>query len=113
MNIAQIISEQLKSTTNLSIIWSWGATAWQSLSQKDLISLGINNGFGALKFKVNAHHHKGHILIVLNGLDLYDIYLCSIRIGKLSIKEKIENVDFTNLGKIIDDKIERIPEYSF
>ena len=32
-----------------------------------------------LRFKVNGHHHKGHVYVAVNGSDLYDVYLTTTR----------------------------------
>jgi|SaaInl8_150m_RNA_FD_contig_123_5432_length_2506_multi_14_in_1_out_0_2 hypothetical protein len=111
MNIAETIYQQLKETTNESTLLSWGLSALQRVDQTGLESLGVTNGLEGLKFKVNGLIHKGHVLIVLNGLDFYDIYICNIRKNNLNVKEKIENISFCELGNIIDHKVEFCENY--
>ena len=62
-----------------------------------------------LRLTVNGHHHKGHVYIFVNGMDLYDVYLTS-RQGK--IKELVEGLYFDQLANWIDRKIERIDAYT-
>jgi hypothetical protein len=111
MNIAETIYQQLKETTNESTLLSWGLSALQRVDQTRLESSGVTNGLEGLKFKVNGLIHKGHVLIVLNGLDFYDIYICNIRKNNLNLKEKIENISFCELGNIIDHKVEFCENY--
>ena len=76
--------------------WSWGARGFTNISNK------------ALKFRVNGHHHKGHVYIVVNGMDLFDVYLTSIQ-G--NIKTELNDIFIEDLFTILDEKIEKIPEY--
>ena len=80
---------------NPSIFWSWGA------EQK------INYDNKGLLLKVNAHRHKGWLLISLSGADLYDVHLFQDK----AIKKSITDIFFEDLLRIIDDEIERINEY--
>ena len=110
--IAQTIQNQLKQTLGMSVIWSWGQTALQMMSDDDCKSLGIENSLGALKFKVSGHHHKGHVIVSLNGLDTYDVFICSVRAGKMKIKAENLGAYNDEFGTWIDEQIEKIPEYS-
>ncbi len=76
--------------------WSWGANGFTN----------INNL--ALKFKVQGHHHKGHVYISLNGLDLFDVHLTTIQ-G--NIIEKMTDLYNDQLFEALDKKIEWIAEY--
>ena len=76
--------------------WSWGANGFMNI---------FNYGF---RFKVNGHHHKGHVYIVLNGLDLFDVYLTTVQ-GK--IKYIMNDVYLEDLFTFLDEKIEKIPSY--
>lgn len=80
------------------IVWSWGAHAWTKM----------NKYF--LRFKVNAHRHKGHIYICVNGADLFDIYLTTIRGNTVKV---FNDVYVSDLIETIDNEIEKIPEYNF
>jgi hypothetical protein len=59
---------------------------------------------------VRGHHHKGHVYIFLNGLDLFDVYLTN---SKGIIKDRTDEQGIYNdqLVEWIDEKIERIPDY--
>ena len=46
-----------------SKFWSWGAQAFTKMTDS------------TLRFKVNGHHHKGHVYIFLNFMDAFDVYL--------------------------------------
>ena len=114
--IAQTIQNQLKQTLGQVVIWSWGQSALQAMSADDCKSLGIENSLGALKFRVNGRYHKGNVIVSLNGMDTYDIFLGSVRKGKFTIKDSIEGLYNDNFGEWIDEKIEkqieRVAEYS-
>lgn len=75
---------------------SWGATAFTNIHNK------------ALLFKVNGHHHKGHVVIVLDWNDTYSFRLVN-RVGEPIHEE--EMVYFDELFDRIDKKIEWIEEY--
>ena len=62
------------------------------------------------RFTVSGHHHKGHVYIVLNGLDLFDIYYTS---NRGTIKKISNDVYIDSLVNTLDSDIERISEYSF
>jgi hypothetical protein len=79
------------------LFWTWGATAFANYQNK------------ALKFKVNGHLHKGHVYIVLNGADLFDVYITTTK-GK--IKETLNDVYIDQLFTLLDAKVEKIPQYS-
>ena len=93
INATETIS-QLR--VNISRFWSWGAHAFTRIGKK------------ALRFKVNGHHHKGHVYISVNGLDLYDVHITTT---KGNIIAEINDLYCDQLAEIIDEKIEKIPEY--
>lgn len=76
--------------------WSWGANNFRNLQDK------------VLTFKVQGHHHKGYVCISLGWDDTYTIRLMTTQ-GR--VKFKMEGVYFDELFEILDEKIERIPEY--
>ena len=78
-------------------VWSWGAHAWTKMNNK------------LLRFKVQAHRHKGHIYIAVNGVDYFDIWLTTTR-GR--IIKTFTDIDISTLIEVIDNEIERIPEYT-
>jgi len=61
-----------------------------------------------LRLTVNGHHHKGHVYIFVNGMDLFDVYLTS-RQGKIKVIQT--DLYFDDLAEWIDEKIERIDAY--
>jgi len=113
IEIAQTIQNQLKATVGQAILWSWGQSALQALNGIQAQKLGIDNSIGALKFKVNGHHHKGHVIISLNGLDTYDVYICNVRAGKMKIKDSVNGLYFDEFGDWIDTKVEKIEAYAY
>ena len=109
--IANTIQQQLKQFLGMPIIWSWGQSALQAVNQEQLKSFDID-GLGALKFKVNGIHHKGHVLVVLNFSDTYDVYICSIRNGTIKIKDKEMGLYLDQFGTWIDEKVEKVEKYT-
>lgn len=61
------------------------------------------------RFRVSGHHHKGHVYIILNGLDLFDIYFTSIHGVIKKIKSDVYVMDLVDT---LDNEIERLPEYT-
>lgn len=76
--------------------WSWGADKFTDINKR------------GLRFTVNAHHHKGHVYLFVNGSDLFDIYLTT---SHGNIKEKICDIYLDQLVDVIDKKIEWIDIY--
>lgn len=77
--------------------WSWGfrnPTRWKNIMYT---------------FRVNGHHHKGLVNIVLDGSDTFTIYYVSLI--KHEIKKVREMVYIDQLIDILDKDIERIEEY--
>jgi hypothetical protein len=64
----------------------------------------------ALRFFVSGMKFKGHIYIVLNGADLYDVYYCTTR-GTIKMKDTDIYADM--LTDVIDERIERVEGYEF
>jgi len=90
----QEVANVLRTTVK---VWSWGAHAWTNFHDK------------LLRFKVQAHRHKGHIYIAVNGADYFDIFLTTTR-GR--ILKTFTDIDISSLIDVIDNEIERIPEYT-
>ena len=78
------------------VAMSWGISKRVNLQNKGLV------------LKVNGHHHKGYVLVCLDFMDTYTAYLVN-RDG--TIKETIEGLYCDELQDVIDEKIEKIPEY--
>lgn len=83
-------------THNKPMYWSWGVSKLTSLDSKGLI------------FKVNGHHHKGWVLITLDWTDCYNVDIIS---NKGEVIQHYDMVYFDMLSELIDNRIERIPEY--
>ena len=81
---------------NKVTFWSWGAHAFKNYQNK------------ILRFKVNGHHHKGHVYVAVNGSDLYDVYLTTTR-G--NIVKEMKDIYFDEIQDRIDNAIERIEVY--
>lgn len=79
-----------------AIVWSWGANSWTQLSPY------------CLRFKVQGHHHKGHVYLAVNAMDEFDIYLTTTH-GK--IEKIIGGVYLEDVIDRIDEAVERVPEY--
>lgn len=77
--------------------WSWGFNS---------PAIAVKNK--AYRFTVQGHHHKGHVYIVLNFMDTFDVYYTS---NRGTIKKKSEGVYIDVLIDTLDREIERIDEY--
>jgi len=62
----------------------------------------------AYRFTVSGYHHKGHVYIVLNASDLFDIYYTS---NRGTIKKIEKDVYIEDLLNILDKDIEYIKAY--
>jgi hypothetical protein len=91
------MNDLVKTIARTMKVCSWGAHAWIKMSKY------------LLRFKVEAHRHKGHIYIAVNGADLFDVFLTTVQ-GRV-VKE-FKDVYIEDLITTIDDEIEKIPEYS-
>lgn len=85
-------------TSNISVYWSWG------------VSNRINYQNKALILKVSGHHHKGYVAITLDYNDTYSVHIINTR-G--TILNEYHMVYFDNLVEVIDNRIEKVSEYSF
>lgn len=80
---------------------SWGAHAFHTIAGDDKEVRGF-------RMKVQGHHHKGHVYIFVNGLDLFDVYYTTVQ-GKI-IKTDM-GLYFDMLVDCIDRAVEKIPAY--
>ena len=83
---------------DLRIYWSWDVSKVVNLMGKGLI------------LSVNGNHHKGYVMITLSYNDTYSVYIVN-RLGRILNEYKM--VYFDQLTEIIDNRIEKIPEYTF
>ena len=98
-NIANYIREILLS--QLMVVFSWGAHNFQSLGESE-------EGEGGLLFNVNGFKHQGQVKIMLNWLDLFDVYLLN---EDGCLKQKIEDAYIDSLIEVIDCAIEKVDNY--
>jgi hypothetical protein len=112
MDIAKTIHHQIKALTPTPVIWSWGASKWQAVGQNQIQGIGEEYA-GALLFYVRGMLHKGHVLVSLNAMDEYTISIGHVRKGKMNIKDQKTGIHFDMLGTIIDEMIEKRPEYAY
>ena len=75
--VAKTIMSQMKALDTMAL-WAWGAKDWVAIPagehKKATVEAGVYKPFvGGLHFRVNGLSFKGHIIITLNGSDLYDI----------------------------------------
>lgn len=64
----------------------------------------------SLRFRVNGHHHKGTVHIVLDFTDTFTIYYTTLI--KNEIVKITEGVYIEDLIDILDTDIEKIPAYN-
>lgn len=83
---------------NTIIYWSWGVSKKVNLNNKGII------------LKVSGKHHKGWVLVTLGWEDLYKVYIVS---NKGDIINEYEGIFFDQLVEVIDNRIEKIPDYKF
>ena len=81
---------------DIMVYFSWGVSKLTNFENK------------ALVLKVNARRHKAYVVITLAWNDTYSVYLFQTN-GK--IKKEFKEVYFDQLVEVIDNEIERIPEY--
>lgn len=99
--IAETIMKQIK-CPNISVYWSWGAHNFCYAETED--------GKPCLRFKVNGNKHKGYVHIIYNWMDYYEVEFVSTQ-GNL--KKRVDECYFDNLREVIDEFVEKIPEYVF
>lgn len=87
---------------DISIFWSWGSYAYL-----------VDNTRRPKMFRmrVSGYHHKGHVYIFVNGLDLFDVYLTTLQ-GTITKTSGDMGLYFDQLVEWIDDNVERIPQYT-
>ena len=85
-------------THNKPIYWTWGVSQLFNCNNKGLL------------MKVNGHHHKQYVLIVLGWDDTYNIHYLNRNLREI---DKTEGIYFDQLVEVIDNRIERIGEYVY
>jgi len=103
INLMEIM-RLLKSDGNKFLSWgAFGRTFGFSHNQS-------GNNVWYVKMRVSGNHHKGHVYIFLNGMDLFDVYLTTLQ-GKIKVRTDEMGIYNDQLIEWIDNRIERIPEY--
>ena len=64
---------------------TWGSHAWTKMNKN------------VLRFKVNAHRHKGHIYVAVNFMDLFDVYLTTTKGKIVKVFTDVYLEDFLNI----------------
>jgi hypothetical protein len=89
--------------SNMMKFWSWGSHAFRVETRRKAVVM--------FRMTVSGHHHhKGHVYIFLNGLDLFDVYLTTFK-GKIKDRTDEMGLYADQLVDWIDEKVEKIPEY--
>ena len=95
MEMAKYIMSILK--TQLMVVWSWGF--------HNPVALPNNEG---LRFMVTGFRFKGIVEVVYDeGWDLFNVRF--IKGGK--VIDTVEEVYLDSLVSVIDDYVERVPDY--
>lgn len=89
------------------LFMSWGCSCMSSVTVTEKTDFGTYAK--GLLLTVNGMIHKGHVLITLNGSDLYDFVLLNKQYNPVG--EKQTDIYFDDLFDQIDRLVERIPEY--
>ena len=87
---------------SINVYYSWGGHNFQYAS--------TDNGNPTLRFKVNGMKFKGYVHIIYNFADYYEVEFVSTH-GNL--KKRVDECYFDNLQEIIDNFVEKIPEYIY
>ena len=110
MNYGQEIFKQVQLFR--SKVWSWGAQAFKTFGPEYFKDVPHRGG---LLFKVNGHHHKGHVMVRLKGNDTYHICFGYLRKGSFVLRKDFPVYDGAycdNFVDLIDEAVERIDSYA-
>lgn len=99
--IVYTMLEQIKHP-NLNIYFSWGAKGFTMAESED--------GEPCLIFKVNGRKFKGYVFIFYDWSDWYRVEFVSTH---RNLKKVVDEVYFDELQGVIDEYVERVPEYAF
>ena len=84
------------------VVMSWGVESMVPIMECD-------EGEGGLAIRVNGYKHQGEVRIMLNWMDLFDVTLLN---PDGSIKRKITDIYVDNLVPVIDEAVEKVPNYA-
>ena len=90
------MEELVKVMSRSMKVWSWGAHKWTKFSDY------------VLGFKVNGHHHKGWVYVMVGFSDTFLVVYTNTHNKVIDIRE---NVYIDELINTIDTKVEFIEEY--
>lgn len=93
--IVNEIRRQLYAGSKIKV-WSWGSHAWTAMDEN------------TLRFRVTGKLFRGYVTVKLNSMDTYDITLSKLN-G--TIEKEIKDIYNDQLTDVIDNAVERIPEY--
>jgi hypothetical protein len=94
--------------SNNIVVMSWGTEKLTGFGSPSFYS-GNNNIADGFGFKVNGRLHKGWVLITVNSLDLFDIYLTApqLKFGSTEgMKPTVSDVFIEDLMETLDYLIE-------
>lgn len=84
-------------TRNAPVYWSWGVSKKIAIGNKGLL------------LRVHGHHFDGYVLITLDWNDIYEVHFIKTN---ATVVSSHEGIYCDMLAEFIDDRIERIPEYT-
>lgn len=90
------MADFVKAISNKSKVWSWGAHNYIKMNDY------------TLRFTVKGYLHKGHVYVVVNASDLFDVYLTS---NQGNIQQVIKDIYVDDFIDMVDAQVEYIPEY--
>lgn len=99
--ITSTIMTQIK-YPSIHVYYSWGAHGF--------VYAVTENGNPCLRFKVNGMKFKGYVHVIYNYMDYYEVEFVSTR-GNL--KHRINECYCDNIQEVIDNYVEKIPEYVY
>lgn len=112
MKIGEIILKQIRDTTPMPVIWSWGASKYAALHPNQVKGVGEAYS-GGLMFYVRGHKHTGHVLVTLAYNDTYTVTIGHVKKMSIKPKDQYKDVHAEQLGDIIDTLVEKQDEYAF
>ena len=99
------ILHQIKLLTPKPAFWSWRASKFQTVGENQI--KGLDDYYlGGLLFFTKGAVHYGHVFIALGLDDTYKVYTGRVEQGHMHTKDRVNNVYFDELPKVLDDLIE-------
>jgi len=88
-------------TRNRSIWWSWGV--------QNVTKLKHGRSVRGMSFRVNGMKFQGVVVVTVNGLDYYEVRF----LKEDGSFELISDIYADNLVQVIDEYVEKQPNYAF